>query len=90
MSGARRDDFLQEYAIRDKDNRLLWWAHFHYRNETDSAQAFTAAHLKLPEQRMIGYKSLIKSSGGAKDVVNIYRSAIGRDVAQRLFLVLSP
>ncbi|MBX8517078.1 hypothetical protein K5D69_20570 [Pseudomonas cichorii] len=90
MSGAKRDDFLQEYAIRDKDNRLLWWAHFHYRNETDAAQAFTAAHLKLPEQRMIGYKSLIKTSGGAKDVVNIYRSAIGKDIAQRLFLVLAP
>ncbi|GFM65603.1 hypothetical protein PSCICJ_17210 [Pseudomonas cichorii] len=90
MSGARRDDFLQEYAIRDKDNRLLWWAHFHYRNEGDSAQAFTAAHLKLPEQRMIGYKSLIRNSGGARDVVNIYRSAIGKDIAQRLFLVLAP
>ncbi|MDO7926166.1 hypothetical protein Q6A51_05205 [Pseudomonas sp. KFB-139] len=90
MSGARLDDFLQEYAIRDKDNRLLWWAHFHYRNETDAAQAFTAAHLKLPEQRLLGYKSLIKASGGAKDVVNIYRSAIGKEIAQRLFLVLAP
>ncbi|MFJ4143712.1 dermonecrotic toxin domain-containing protein [Pseudomonas sp. NPDC089734] len=90
MSGAQRNDFLQEYAIRDKDNRLLWWAHFHYRNEADSAQAFTAAHLKLPEQRLLGYKSLIKASGGATDVVNIYRSAIGKDVAQRLFLALNP
>ncbi|MBC3948196.1 dermonecrotic toxin domain-containing protein [Pseudomonas folii] len=90
MSGARRDDFLQEFAIRDKDHQLLWWAHFHYTTENASPDAFTAAHLKLPAQRLLGYKALVRAAKANQDVVSIYRSSIGKEVAQRLFLVLTP
>ncbi|MEB0026191.1 hypothetical protein QN375_10465 [Pseudomonas sp. MH9.2] len=89
LSGARRDDFLQEYAIRDKDNQILWWAHFHYATESASSEAFTAAHLKLPEQRRLGYKALLRAASDNKEVVSIYRSVIGKELAQRLFLVLA-
>ena len=89
MSGARRNDFVQEYAIRDKDHHLLWWAHFHYASEQAAADAFTAAHLKLPEQRLMGYKAMLKAAKDNKEVVNIYRSAIGKELAQRLFLHLA-
>ncbi|WP_268800631.1 dermonecrotic toxin domain-containing protein [Pseudomonas huanghezhanensis] len=85
MSGARRDDFLQEYVIRDKQQRVLWWAHFHYASEAAAADAFTAAHLKLPEQRFIGYKALIKSAKDNQSVVAVYRSVISKEVARRLF-----
>lgn len=90
MSGARRDDFLQEFAIRDKDHQILWWAHFHYATENARPDAFTAAHLKLPAQRLMGYKALVKAAKANQEVVSIYRSSIGKDVAQRLFLVLTP
>ena len=89
MSGARRDDFVQEYAIRDKDDHLLWWAHFHYASEDAAADAFTAAHLKLPEQRLMGYRAMLKAAKDNKEVVSIYRSAIGKELAQRLFLHLA-
>jgi hypothetical protein len=90
MSGARRNDFLQEYVIRDKDQRVLWWAHFHYATETAAADAFTAAHLKIPEQRFVGYKAQVKAAKNNQEVVSIYRSAIGKEVAQSLFLDLAP
>lgn len=90
MSGARRNDFLQEFAIRDTGNKILWWAHFHYAAEDARADAYTAAHLKLPEQRFLGYKALIRDAKAGTDVVNIYRSSIGKDIAQRLFLTLTP
>lgn len=90
MSGARRDDFLQEYVIRDKDQRVLWWAHFHYASETAAADAFTAAHLKMPEQRFIGYKALVNAAKDNRAVVSVYRSVIGKYVAQRLFIGLAP
>ncbi len=89
MSGARRNDFVQEYAISDKDDHLLWWAHFHYASEDAAANAFTAAHLKLPEQRLMGYRAMLKAAKDNKEVVSIYRSAIGKELAQRLFLHLA-
>jgi hypothetical protein len=89
MSGARRNDFVQEYAIRDKQDHLLWWAHFHYASEQAAADAFTVAHLKLPEQRLMGYRAMLKAAKDNKEVVNIYRSAIGKELAQRLFLQLA-
>jgi hypothetical protein len=89
MSGSRRNDFVQEYAIRDKDDHLLWWAHFHYASEDAASDAFTAAHLKLPDQRLMGYRAMLKAAKDNKEVVSIYRSAIGKELAQRLFLHLA-
>lgn len=88
MSGARRNDFVQEYAIRDSNDQLLWWAHFHYATDGAAADAFTAAHLKLPAQRLMGYRAMLKAAKDNKEVVSIYRSAIGKELAQRLFLHL--
>jgi hypothetical protein len=90
MSGSKRDDFLQEFTVRDKDNRILWWAHFHYAAEDARADAYTAAHLKLPAQRFMGYKALVRAAQANSEVVSIYRSSISADVAKRLFLVLTP
>lgn len=89
MSGSKRDDFIQEYSLRDRDNQLLWWAHFHYGSEDADPQSFTAAHLKLPDQRSLGYKALVRAAKDNREVVNIYRSTISKEVAQRLFLVLT-
>lgn len=89
MSGAKRNDFLQEYVIRDKEQRELWWAHFHYPSEDAGAEAFSAAHLKLPAQRFIGYKAQVKAAKDNKEVISVYRSTIGKDLARRLFLHLA-
>lgn len=92
LSGTRNTDFLQEFAIRDADNlgQVLWWAHFHYASQDAPPGAYTAAHLKLPEQRKLGYSALVKMARDNKEVVQIYRSAIDRESAQRLFLSLTP
>ncbi|MDH0749732.1 hypothetical protein N5D61_25725 [Pseudomonas sp. GD03842] len=89
MSGSKRNDFLQEYVIRDKQQRELWWAHFHYASEDAGAAAFLTAHLKLPAQRFVGYKAQVRAAKTDSEVVSIYRSRIGMDVAQRLFLPLA-
>jgi hypothetical protein len=89
MSGSRRNDFVQEYVIRDRDDHVLWWAHFHYATEDAPPNAFAAAHLKLPAQRLTGYKALLKAARDNKEVVSVYRSAIGKEPAQRLFLHLA-
>lgn len=92
ISGRRNNDYLQEFAIRDADNltNILWWAHFHYASESAAPGDYTAAHLKLPAQRKLGYKALVKMAQNDREVVQIYRSAIGRELAQRLFLALTP
>ena len=89
MSGSKRDDFIQEYSLRDRDNQLLWWAHFHYGSEDADPQSYTAAHLKLPDQRLLSYKALVRAAKDNREVVNIYRSTISKEVAQRLFLALT-
>lgn len=92
MSGKKHNDYLQEFAIRDADDpsTILWWAHFHYASEQAPPGDYTAAHLKLPAQRKLGYKALVRMAQDNGAVVQIYRSAIGRELAQRLFLVLTP
>ncbi|WP_044901745.1 hypothetical protein [Pseudomonas sp. CFII64] len=89
MSGSKRDDFIQEYSLRDRDNQLLWWAHFHYGSEDADPQSYTGAHLKLPDQRLLSYKALVRAAKDNREVVNIYRSTISKEVAQRLFLALT-
>ncbi|WP_439854203.1 dermonecrotic toxin domain-containing protein [Pseudomonas yamanorum] len=93
LSGTRRrlkgprKDFLQEYEIREKQNkRILWYAHFHYAAMDAVGEAYTAAHLKTLEQRRLG--GAFESRGDASEQagIEIYRSEIGPQLARRLFL----
>jgi hypothetical protein len=91
-SGARRrlkgprKDYLQEYEIRERGTgRPLWYAHFHYDSLDAPVDAFTAAHLKLQEQRRLAGAIDLSSASSNPQIIAIYRSAISPQQARALF-----
>ena len=85
LKGQRRD-YLQEYEVREATTaRVLWYAHFHYAQLKDEVQAYTAAHLKTREQRLLGSVD-IGASTSNQEAIEIYRSRISPQLARSLFL----
>jgi len=92
-----KHDFLQEYALLDKDGKPLWYAHFHYPSVSALDSAFGAGHLKTLEQRKLGgkYQSLEQEKafkkiqtgqgGNANLALQIHRSRIDLPAAQQHF-----
>ena len=80
-------DYLQEFVIRDTNGNPLWYAHFHYASADAVVGDFTAAHLKTREQR---YDRTVQVARGQSDqaIIEVYRSRIDKDSAQKLFLSL--
>lgn len=89
MSGARKD-FIQEYAINDRNGFALWYAHFHYEKADTPKADYSVAHLKTKEQRSESYLSLLEKADSPYAVVNVHRGQIGKPLAQRRFLPLAP
>lgn len=79
----RANDFLQEYMVKDKDGKVLAYAHFHYRTPATPNAEYSAGHLKRPEQRFMSFRSLADKTDS--DVIAIYYSRISGAMAQRLF-----
>ncbi|NWA27397.1 hypothetical protein HX866_21140 [Pseudomonas gingeri] len=86
ISGGKGDDFLDEYEIRDRQGRPLWYAHFHYLTATTPATRFSKAHLKTREQRFKGLSFQRAQEGAGTKVDPIWRADIGPKVAAALFL----
>ncbi|WP_339450945.1 hypothetical protein [Pseudomonas sp. JAI120] len=85
-------DYVSEFAVREK-NRLtvLWYAHFHYSQADSPPGAYTAAHLKRPEQRFVTLKDLIAQAGADnRSIVRDLYNPITAPLDQRLFLSLLP
>ncbi|PTT26426.1 dermonecrotic toxin domain-containing protein [Pseudomonas sp. HMWF021] len=87
---GERNDFIQEYAINDRQGYAVWYAHFHYPRADSPKQEFTAAHMKTREQRKENYHSLLARAESDQRVVDVHRGMIGMDLAQRHFLPLAP
>ncbi|SFX02332.1 MULTISPECIES: dermonecrotic toxin domain-containing protein [unclassified Pseudomonas] len=87
---GERKDFLQEYAINDRDGWPLWYAHFHYETAETPKADFSVAHLKTKEQRKEHYHSMLAKAKSPYAVVNVHRGQIGRPLAQSRFLPLAP
>jgi hypothetical protein len=86
LKGPRKD-FLQEYEIREHSNgQVLWYAHFHYASLDSPAESFTAAHLKLRDQRLLAGPVDVRAAASNPQVIAIYRSEISRALARSLFL----
>jgi hypothetical protein len=82
---GRDKGFLQEYAVVDAiTKRPLWYAHFHYPTLTGPEEAYTAAHLKNRQQRLMGGRFEPLSD------IAVYRSEIGLHLARSLFLKAKP
>jgi hypothetical protein len=77
-------DYLQEYVIRDKARKVVAYAHFHYPAQDTPNANYSAAHLKLPEQRYLSFRSLADMP--EKRVVEVYRARISARLAAPLFL----
>jgi hypothetical protein len=79
----RANDYLQEYVIRDRRKQPLAYAHFHYLSEEAPLAAFTAGHLKLPEQR---FKSFVMGSGQSEgQYLAVHRAQVNAALAESLF-----
>ncbi|BBP65414.1 hypothetical protein PHLH5_29550 [Pseudomonas sp. Cab53] len=89
LQGARKD-FLQEYAINDRDGFPIWYAHFHYEAADTPKDNFSVAHLKTKEQRKEHYHSLLAKATSPYAVVNVHRGQISKSLAQSRFLPLAP
>ena len=88
LQGERRD-FIQEYAINDRDGYPLWYAHFHYAQANTPKLEYTVAHLKTKEQRTLSYYSQLAAATNGQAIVNIHRGQIGKALAERWFLPLA-
>ncbi|WP_434702257.1 hypothetical protein J3P85_15255 [Pseudomonas sp. Z1-12] len=89
LAGARKD-FLQEYAVNDRDGFPLWYAHFHYEAMDAPKADYTVAHLKTKAQRREHYHSLLAKANNPYAVIDVHRGQIGRSLAQSRFLPLAP
>ena len=85
LKGPRKD-FLQEYEIRERKSRqVLWYAHFHYPAKNAALDTFTAAHLKLRDQRLLAGTLDLRSAATNPQLIAIYRSEISPQLARTLF-----
>ncbi|SDU92951.1 hypothetical protein [Pseudomonas mucidolens] len=89
LKGTRKD-FLEEYAINDRDGRPLWYAHFHYDTAETPKDNYSVAHLKTKEQRKEHYYSQLAKADNPYAVVDVHRGLLGKPLAQRWFLPLAP
>ena len=86
LSRGQRKDYLQEYAIDDKQGAALWYAHFHYKALDTPAAAFDVAHLKTAAQRRLSEQALYAKAFNSQEVIDVYRAKLDTALAQRLFL----
>jgi hypothetical protein len=89
LTGARKD-FLQEYAVNDRDGFPIWYAHFHYEALDTPKANYSAAHLKSKKHRHESYLSLLAKANNPYAVIDVHRGQIGRSLAQSRFLPLAP
>lgn len=85
---GERQDFIQEYAVNDRDGAPLWYAHFHYPAVDTPAPDYAVAHLKTKAQRKLSYFSQLADAQSGQAIVNVHRGQIGRNLAERWFLPL--
>lgn len=78
-------DYLQEFVVRDKDAKPLWYAHFHYASAGAVDADFTAAHLKTREQRFDRGPQVVATQSN-QAIIEVYRSRIDKSSALKLFL----
>ncbi|MBV4552414.1 hypothetical protein HU742_014815 [Pseudomonas sp. SWRI102] len=89
LKGARMD-FLQEYAVNDRNGSPLWYAHFHYETADTPKADYSVAHLKSREQRREHYHSLLAKAQNPYAVMDVHRGQIGKSLASDKFLPLAP
>lgn len=85
-----RRDFMQEYVLFNRDDKPLWYAHFHYEKFDDAKANHTEAHLKTVEQRFETYASLLTKAKNARQKIDIHHGSISDELANNVLLPLKP
>ena len=85
---GERQDFMQEYAINNREGFPIWYAHFHYPLADTPNLDYSAAHLKTKAQRKLNYFSQVNDAQGEHATVNVHRGEIGKDLARHWFVPL--
>ena len=85
MTGERQD-FVQEYEVRNAANDVVWYAHLHYPDAQGPADHPSAAHFKLPGQRMDSRKSLEARARPGARVPEVYYGKISEKMLRERFL----
>lgn len=83
-----RQDFMQEYVLLNRDNRPLWYAHFHYETLNSAKVDYTAASLKTKEQRFETYASALAKAQNPRQTIDIHRGSVSKTLANDVFLRL--
>lgn len=84
---GHKNDFLEEYEIREHGTaKVLWYAHFHYSGPDTAPKTYTAAHLKTVSQRLLGSTLDKRTSASYNELIAVYRSEISPKLADELFL----
>ncbi|ONH44452.1 hypothetical protein BLL37_14055 [Pseudomonas azotoformans] len=84
-------DFFTEYAVYDKAQKppvVLWYAHFHYAAADAPPANYTRAHLKLPEQRKLTQKDLLKAH--VQDYLSRVKDPDSAPVTKIVYVLISP
>ncbi|NWB28385.1 dermonecrotic toxin domain-containing protein [Pseudomonas gingeri] len=89
IPGGKKPDFLEEYEIRDRQGRPLWYAHFHYDTASKPLAEYGKAHLKTLQQRHLGISFQSAQEAAGVNITPIWRGPIDAETAATLFLPLS-
>lgn len=88
MQGERQD-FVQEYEVRNRLGQVQWYAHLHYHSLTDPAGTPNAAHFKLKSQRRVSQASLDAKARPGEKAERVHYGKISARMLARRFLSLS-
>lgn len=79
-------DYIDEFELKIKDRNQIWaYAHLHYEESASDSLAFSAAHLKRPEQRFQGAQ-LQNQEAQAGRRYEIHRGALAKAQVQDILL----
>lgn len=87
MQGERQD-FVQEYEIKNTDNRVLWYAHLHYPQASTPSQSVSTAHFKLASQRYLSQRAEDARAKPGQPPVHVHYGSISASMLTKRFLPL--
>ena len=85
---GERQDFVQEYEIKNTAGNVLWYAHLHYKAADSPAQNVEAAHFKLAAQRYASQPAEDAKAKPGRAPTQVYYAPISQKLLTERFLTL--
>ena len=83
---GERQDFVQEYEIKNTAGNVLWYAHLHYKAADSPAQNVEAAHFKLAAQRYASQPAEDAKAKPGRAPTQVYYAPISQKLLTERFL----